>query len=142
MTGKILIVEDEVQLARNMATWVSAIGLDADIETTLHGGRSRLVCADAAGNPYRSVVLDLMLPDGDGLDLVVEMRGREILTPVVLISALAPDLEGRPACFFGSVRFLQKPFALEHLGRMLCDAEQHRQTTEGTWPNNFSAGVA
>ena len=80
--GPILVVEDEERLAALLRKTLTEAGFDVVLVGT---------CADAAKawierNP-RLVVLDIMLPDGDGLELLTTARARGANTPVLVLSA-------------------------------------------------------
>lgn len=69
----------------------------------------------AASAEFDVIVLDLMLPDGSGLDLCRELRARGIATPVLCLTArgeVADRVEGLDA---GADDYLRKPFALAEL---------------------------
>lgn len=73
--------------------------------------------ADAAlrANEYRAVVLDLMLPDGSGLDVLAALRKRQNTTPVVLLTA-RDQVEDRIAGLdAGADDYIGKPFDLDEL---------------------------
>src|SRR5215472_6105896 len=107
---KVLIVEDERRLGeflqkalsecRYTATWV----------------RTRKEAADAlAETPYDVIVLDLSLPDGDGLELLRQWRGSGFNEPVLILSA-RDSLEDRiKGLDVGADDYLPKPFSLEEL---------------------------
>jgi DNA-binding response OmpR family regulator len=107
---KILIIEDERRLGeflqkalsecRYTATWV----------------RTRKEAADAlAETPYDVIVLDLSLPDGDGLELLRQWRGSGFNEPVLILSA-RDSLEDRvKGLDLGADDYLPKPFSLEEL---------------------------
>ncbi|MES9966442.1 MAG: response regulator, partial [Sedimenticola sp.] len=69
MQRKVLIVEDEPDIARLVQEHLSDIGCDADIASD---GALAMQLFDQGG--YQLVVLDLMLPDTDGLTLCRKMR--------------------------------------------------------------------
>lgn len=84
-TDRILLVEDEPAAAALLSAILEDNGLNVDEAGTLAEARSLL---DAKGR-YGALVLDLRLPDGDGVDLVKEIRARPELAgmPIVVVSA-------------------------------------------------------
>ncbi|MCY7401261.1 MAG: response regulator [Nocardioides sp.] len=103
--GTVLLVEDDDALATVITAMLSAEGLDV----------VRAASATEAvvrGHELRPdvVVLDLLLPDGDGSDVVAEFRRRGTLasTSLIVYSACAVDAEGRAALQLGETRFFEK----------------------------------
>jgi len=84
-TDRILLVEDEPAAAALLSAILEDNGLNVDEAGTLAEARSLL---DSKGR-YGALVLDLRLPDGDGVDLVKEIRARPELAgmPIVVVSA-------------------------------------------------------
>jgi len=107
---RILIVEDEYRLGDHVAKGLREEGFAADLASTC--GRARDLVIE---NPYDLVLLDLMLPDGDGLALLREWRREGRSTPVLALTArdlLADKIAGLDA---GADDYLTKPFAFEEL---------------------------
>jgi len=107
---RILIVEDERRLAEHVAKGLREEGFAADLAPTLARARSLMI-----ENPYDLVLLDLMLPDGDGLTLLREWRQEGHSMPVLALTArdlLVDKISGLDA---GADDYLTKPFAFEEL---------------------------
>lgn len=107
---RIIVVEDEPDLADLLERRLKRSGYVVDVATTLAEAREavRLIS-------YAVMLLDRRLPDGDGLDLVTEMRRRKDPTPVIVLSALdqVPDrVSGLDA---GADDYLIKPFDADEL---------------------------
>lgn len=69
----------------------------------------------AAGSVYDAIVLDLMLPDRDGLDVCRNLRRRGVATPILMLTALA-DTDSKVAGLdAGADDYLAKPFEFEEL---------------------------
>jgi two-component system OmpR family response regulator len=107
---RLLIVEDEPALVTALRRGLAAHGFAVDAAGT---------AADAVHlvrlNPYGLVVLDLGLPDADGLDLVRALRAGGDAIPVLVLTArgtLGDRVEGLDA---GADDYLQKPFAFPEL---------------------------
>lgn len=111
---RILVVEDDPVLSDGLKVGLGLAGWTADLVSRLDDARAAL-----AATPFDMVVLDLMLPDGSGLDLLSEMRARGDVTPVLLLTAIdeAPDrVRGLDA---GADDYLGKPFDLDELAARL-----------------------
>lgn len=107
---RILVVEDDPVLMDGLKVGLGLAGATVDDVATCADARAAL-----AATRFDAVVLDLMLPDGSGLDLLAAMRAREDATPVLLLTALdeAPDrVRGLDA---GADDYLGKPFDLDEL---------------------------
>ena len=107
---RILIVEDEHRLGEHVAKGLREEGLAADLAASRTRARELMI-----ENPYDLVLLDLMLPDGDGLALLRDWRREGHSTPVLALTArdlLADKIAGLDA---GADDYLTKPFAFEEL---------------------------
>jgi two-component system OmpR family response regulator len=107
---RVLIVEDEPKMAALVARALREEGHAAD--ATPHG-EDALWMAEAA--PYDAIVLDLMLPGVDGLEVVRRLRAKQIWTPVLLLTArdaITDRVDGLDA---GADDYLTKPFAFAEL---------------------------
>jgi DNA-binding response OmpR family regulator len=108
---RVLLVEDEVRLADNLAAALrDGPGLAVDWAADGEAGDDF-----ARGGVYDLVILDLMLPKLDGLGLLKRMRGRKDTTPVLILTAKEgkePIIELLNA---GADDYLAKPFDLGEL---------------------------
>src|SRR5918997_3047130 len=104
---RILIVEDEEHLARLVAEILGREGYAAE---TVGDGRTAL--SRALVEPFDLLVVDWMLPDLDGVQVVKRLRAAEVDVPVLMLTArgqVEDRVEGLDA---GADDFLSKPFAL------------------------------
>src|SRR5262245_38974696 len=107
---RLLIVEDEARIVELLAAALRQAGFVTDSV-----GR----CGDALEAlsliPYDAAVLDLGLPDGDGLSLLVSLRSARIALPVLVLTA-RDAVEARVAGLnAGADDYLVKPFAMAEL---------------------------
>jgi two-component system response regulator TctD len=79
---RLLLVEDDERLARGMVASLEAAGFAVDILTS---GEEALRLASQ--EPYCAIVLDLGLPDMDGLDVLSQLRARGAATPILILTA-------------------------------------------------------
>jgi two-component system OmpR family response regulator len=111
---RVLIVEDDVDLATQLARGLREQGFAVDREGSAIDGLRR-----AASDEYDLLILDRMLPGGDGLKLLLQLRDSGVRTPVIFLTARAeiPDrIDGLNA---GADDYLVKPFSfLELLARI------------------------
>ena len=107
---RILIIEDEKKIASFMKRGLKEEGYAADIASD---GEEGLFLADT--NPYDLIILDLMLPKMDGIELCKALREKKIRTPVMMVTAkdaVSDKVEGLDS---GADDYLTKPFAFEEL---------------------------
>ncbi|MFC0387650.1 winged helix-turn-helix domain-containing protein [Muricoccus vinaceus] len=114
MTVRILLVEDDEVLLDGIKAGLSLHGIHADAVGTCEDAHAAL-----RANSFGAVVLDLMLPDGSGLSVLKELRGRGDRTPVLLLTA-RDAVEDRVAGLDGGADdYLGKPFDLEEVAARL-----------------------
>jgi DNA-binding response OmpR family regulator len=103
---RILVVEDDKRVARALRRGLEGEGFAVDVAFTGEDGRWL-----AQENPYDAMVLDVMLPGLNGLELCSELRDKDNWTPILMLTAKdAPDDEAR-ALDGGADDFLSKPFS-------------------------------
>lgn len=106
----LLIVEDEVILARNLAKALVRDGFEVEHAATLAEAR-RLFDA----TPFDVVLLDLQLPDGSGLDLLGRFIDADADLPVIMMTAYGSVADAVQAMQRGARDYVQKPFELEEI---------------------------
>lgn len=106
---KILLVEDDVELANNIETFLNEFS-QVDIENDGLSGKF-----DAVEGVYDLIILDLMLPGMNGYDILKSIRQEQITTPVLILTAKA-ELDDKLRGFdLGADDYLTKPFHREEL---------------------------
>jgi DNA-binding response OmpR family regulator len=106
---RILVVEDEMQIARNLRDYLQAAGYGV---TVVADGEAAL--ASARGERPDLVVLDLGLPGIDGLDVARELR-RNANTPIVMLTARGDEADRIVGLELGADDYLVKPFSPKEL---------------------------
>ncbi|MFS8039444.1 response regulator [Xanthobacter sp. AM11] len=107
---RILVVEDDPVLMDGLKVGLGLAGATVDEVATCADARAAL-----AGSRFDAVVLDLMLPDGSGLDILAGMRARDDATPVLLLTALDETTDRIRGLDAGADDYLGKPFDLDEL---------------------------
>ena len=107
---RILVVEDNKELVALLTKALAHAGLDVD--SAGNAGDAE-VCLKTMH--YAAIVLDLGLPDADGLAVLDQMRRRRDLTPVLILSARSALDDRLSALLKGASDYLTKPFATEEL---------------------------
>ena len=107
---RILLVEDNRNLAELVSRGLANAGFATDTAASLAEARDALAtCA------YTILVLDLGLPDGDGITALRELRARGDSTPVLVLTARGTLPDRVSGLHSGADDYLVKPFALEEL---------------------------
>lgn len=107
---RILIVEDDVATALAVAGEVRALSCDPVIRDTLDSG-----LAEAARGGYHVIVLDRMLPGGDGVDAIARLKAAGSEALILVLSALGRAAERVEGLEKGADDYLPKPFEPEEL---------------------------
>ena len=124
---RILLVEDEKRIARFVQRGLKEERYVVDVA---ENGERALFLAEV--NPYDLMILDLMLPDKDGMQVCRELRTKKINLPVLMLTArnsLEDKVSGLDS---GADDYLTKPFAFEELlarVRALLRRREERKTT-------------
>ncbi len=107
---RILVVEDERKIAGFLRRGLGEEGHRVEVAEDLDAARAAI-----AGGGFDLVILDRMLPDGDGLDLVRELRRRGDATPAICLTARDRVNERVEGLHGGADDYLVKPFSFEEL---------------------------
>ncbi|HEY8065412.1 MAG TPA: response regulator transcription factor [Methylosinus sp.] len=107
---RILLVEDEDELARSISRELARSGFVADSASSLDDARRAL-----KETPYAMVVLDRRLPDGDGIELTPEIRRMRPGVQVLVLTACGRTEEIVAGLDAGADDYLTKPFDFDEL---------------------------
>jgi DNA-binding response OmpR family regulator len=107
---RLLLVEDNARLSALLTKGLGGAGFETDVVPTASDAYEA-----AMGTGYSAIVLDLGLPDDDGLNVLRELRRREIATPVLILTARSSLKDRVKGLQTGADDYLGKPFALEEL---------------------------
>lgn len=110
MPDRILIIEDEPEIAGAVAEAVAALGCTPLWKATLDEG-----VAEAVAGDYRVIVLDRMLPGGDGVEAIARMRAGGCRAMVLVLSALGRAANRVEGLERGADDYLPKPFEAAEL---------------------------
>lgn len=111
---RILLIEDHSQIAASISEGVAEHGFRVDAFRTGHDGLNAFKTI-----AYDTVILDLGLPDCDGLDVLREFRKSKLSPPVLILTARDGINERVNALDAGADDYLVKPFALRELAARL-----------------------
>lgn len=128
---RILVVEDDAVLMNGIQVGLGLSGFTVDAVATCEDAEAALIA-----NAFDALVLDLMLPDGSGLDVLAALRRRGSSIPVLLLTArdaVSDRIKGLDA---GADDYLGKPFDLDEVAarlRALLRRAAGRATAVLTW---------
>jgi two-component system phosphate regulon response regulator OmpR len=107
MTPRLLLIDDDARLTTMVVDYLQANGYEVTTAGTLAAGRERL-----KQHTYDALLLDLMLPDGDGLDLTRELRAdaRTRRLPLLMLTARGEPPDRIVGLEIGADDYLPKPF--------------------------------
>ena len=104
MTDRILMIEDDERLSSMAVDYLTGFGMELTVAPTAAEGRERL----SAGS-FDALLLDVMLPDGDGFDVCREVRARSDI-PILMLTARGEDTDRIVGLELGADDYLPKPF--------------------------------
>jgi len=104
-TPHILVVDDDPEICKLLARYLEPQGFRVQLAATCREMRERLIT-----NQIDLVVLDVMLPDGSGLDLCRDLRAERSNVPIILLTALKEDVDRIIGLEIGADDYLGKPF--------------------------------
>lgn len=123
---RVLVIEDNPKMARGICTGLDEAGFATEVSHSGAEGEDL-----AAGEPFDAIVLDLMLPDRDGVDVCRNLRRRKIATPILMLTALSATEDKVQGLDSGADDYLTKPFKFEELVARLRALLRRGQATEG-----------
>lgn len=118
----IFILDDETAICATMESIISALGMKTESVTSLQTALNSI-----KHNRYDIVFLDVLLADGNGLDLIPEVRKYSPDTLIIVMSGYADKEMAVQAMRAGAFDFLEKPFGVEHLSHTLNRAVKARE---------------
>lgn len=132
---KILVIEDEANILSFLETLLSTNGYQVHTARTRAMGHALFL-----SHTPDLVILDLGLPDGDGIELIRAVRARSA-TPVIVLSARATEQDKVAALDLGANDYIVKPFGTaELIARVRAALRSHHQTAGAAPDGKFVAG--
>jgi DNA-binding NtrC family response regulator len=121
MTEKVLLVDDEADFLDTLSERMRDRGMDVSTTTSAEDALKKL---DAES--YDAIVLDLMMPEMDGLELLKAIKKKKPELQVILLTGYATVGKGIEAMKLGAVDFLEKPADLKVLTEKIKEAQANK----------------
>jgi len=129
---KLLIIEDGKELAQSMVDYLHREGFHCEVTATLDGALEKVMMHE-----YDCILLDITLPDGNGLAILDQLRAEKKMEGVIIISA-KDSLDDRiKGLKLGADDYLPKPFHLSELGARI-EALIRRKNFQGSNSISFN----
>ncbi|MGJ5085507.1 MULTISPECIES: response regulator transcription factor [unclassified Bradyrhizobium] len=131
MTGapiKVLVIDDEPPIRKLLRMGLTTQGYEI-----LEASNGR-IALELLGQEPALIILDLGLPDVDGLELLRTIRGRNEAVPVVVLSSRGDEAGKVQALDLGADDYITKPFGMDELLARLRAALRHQLQVQGERP--------
>lgn len=119
---KILVIEDEAALAQSISSYLQGESYVCEIAATFNEAYDKIIMFY-----YDCILLDIMLPDGDGLKLLEELKKEKKQDGVIIISAKDSVEDKIAGLKIGADDYLPKPFHLSELGARIFSVIRRKQ---------------
>jgi DNA-binding response OmpR family regulator len=106
----VLVVEDDLQIAELVELHLRDIHCETKIVET---GKSALY--QASIKQFDLIILDLMLPDINGIEICQTLRAQRIMTPIIMLTARSEEIDKIVGLESGADDYLTKPFSVREL---------------------------
>ena len=112
MSQRILLIEDEPDIRKTLEYNISREGYDVVSASSLSDGKKQL-----ESSSFSLILLDLMLPDGSGLDLCREIKSdkEKLSTPIIILTAKDDEVDKVVGFELGADDYVTKPFSVREL---------------------------
>ena len=104
---KVLVVEDDHDIVDLLEIHLK--DLDCDLEKAYDGDTGLI---KATGGSYDLIILDIMLPGVDGMEICRRLRGKEIQTPILMLTAKSEEIDKIIGLELGADDYMTKPFSV------------------------------
>jgi DNA-binding response OmpR family regulator len=108
--NKVLIVEDDREIAQVISMNIKDLGLETEHVTDGKSGLDRALSGD-----FALIILDIMLPQLDGISICTKIREVDPLTPVMMLTARAEEIDRVLGLELGADDYMTKPFSVREL---------------------------
>ena len=106
----ILVIEDDRDIARLLELHLRDVGYEVQVAQD-----GAIGCQQALSKPYDLIILDLMLPGMEGIDICRTLRSKSHYTPILMLTAKSTELDRVLGLEVGADDYLTKPFSIREL---------------------------
>lgn len=106
----ILVIEDDPDIAQALGLFLADEGYKVELATSGESGLAKL-----AGKAYDLLILDMMLPGIDGLEVCRRLRVQPAYTPIIIVSSRSAEAQRIVGLEMGADDYINKPFSLLEL---------------------------
>jgi DNA-binding NtrC family response regulator len=136
MIGRVLVVDDEPHVRLSYRVALETEGYEV-VEAS--SGKSAL--GQLIDRRFGLAILDVRMPEMDGLELLARMRENKIAVPVVIVTAYSDVPHAVKAMKLGAIDFLQKPLRPEELRTLVADVFKRHAPVIELSEENFAAHI-
>lgn len=104
MSPKVLIIEDDTAFAVMLRKWLDKNGYEASVSSSLEDGKKKLQSEE-----FKLILMDLRLPDGDGIMLLTWIKEKKITTPVIIMTGYGEVQTAVSSIKLGAFDYMEKP---------------------------------
>lgn len=122
----VLLVDDDHRITSLLVRYLQDYGFTVDVASTARRMWDKLAC-----NEYGAMVLDIMLPDGDGQRLCQELRAKSFDLPIIMLTAKGDEADRIVSLETGATDYLSKPFSPRELVARLRAALRSQRFVHG-----------
>jgi two-component system, OmpR family, alkaline phosphatase synthesis response regulator PhoP len=131
--NKVLLVEDDVDIVQLLLIHLRDLGCEVEIE---HNGKQGFNKAKT-GN-FNLIILDIMLPDMNGIEICGRLRALDVYTPVLMLTAKSEEIDKVLGLESGADDYLTKPFGIrEFIARVKAMLRRARISAESASLENI-----
>lgn len=135
MKKKILIIEDEVDLIKGLK--INLIDEGYEVDWALDG---RAGLHKAMEEPPDLILLDIMLPEMDGLTVCKELRKKQSMVPIIMLTAKGEEIDKVLGLEFGADDYITKPFSIRELMARIKALLRRLKREPKSLPDSYSIG--
>jgi len=124
MSEKVLLVDDEQDLLEVMAERMRILGIDVSTTTSPWDALKKV-----EGESYDAIVIDLMMPEMDGLEALRALKLKKPDLQVILLTGHATVEKGMEAMKLGAMDLMEKPADLKNLAKKIKKAKGQKKSS-------------
>src|SRR5438874_8052954 len=126
-TTRLLVIEDNSKMSGFIREGFTEQGYGVDVAATGPEGERM-----AAVRPYDAIILDVMLPELDGVQVCRNLRSRGVTTPILMLTALSSTGDKVTGLEAGADDYLTKPFEFDEFVARVRALQRRRQAAIGS----------